>query len=284
MRLSEMRLGKIFEPFKDDVDLEFLAKMHKNLLFYSSQNVSESKDNNPHDHWLKSAKSMALKSSWTVSNIYKNLVYVKHIRKRSKVLDIGCGIGALLHFAQDDFKRIHYHGIDCLESALLEAMDVKTPHNAIFVQHDVTTGLPFYRDESFDSVVLAGVIEHIEPMTVAPLIEEIRRVLVPSGRLMLLTPVIAEGEAAVWKDSDDVHIKEWQRQQIEDLIEDVGFEIDYVLGGYQDYNRLLKAMSPEIKPFYLALRKVVPGSLLLPMFGLLYPDACKEMNFICHKI
>jgi SAM-dependent methyltransferase len=52
---------------------------------------------------------------------------------------------------------------------------------------DLRAGLPV-RDASFDSIFLCDVIEHLFFTDVRTLLEEIRRVLTPAGRLVLSTP------------------------------------------------------------------------------------------------
>jgi len=115
----------------------------------------------------------------------KFLLYPKLIKYlRGEVLDVGCGIGDMLRFRPGTIGAdINPLTIDWLKSQGL---------NAYLMESDK---LPF-RDAGFDSVVLDNVLEHIADPTV--LLSEIKRVLRPSGWLLLGVP----GERGYASDDD----------------------------------------------------------------------------------
>lgn len=92
-----------------------------------------------------------------------------------RVLDIGCGIGDFLRY------RPNTVGVDV---------------NPLLVEHCRRHGLEAYTiagrppmafgDQSFDGVVLDNVLEHLEQP--GPMLEEIRRLLTPLGRLIVGVP------------------------------------------------------------------------------------------------
>ena len=95
-------------------------------------------------------------------------------RLRGTTLDIGCGIGDMLAFHPNTVGAdINIRTVDFCKANGLDA------HH---MQPDV---LPF--DNSlFDSVLLDNVLEHIAaPM---PLLDEVRRVVKPGGRLLIGVP------------------------------------------------------------------------------------------------
>lgn len=104
---------------------------------------------------------------------------ISHIPKNSIVLDVGCGVAATFlksispHIKQGfgvDFKvKDFYSGNIQTKQLMLE------------------NHLPF-EDESFDVVTMLAVLEHIEHER--DILEEIYRVLVPQGKLILTVPSV----------------------------------------------------------------------------------------------
>lgn len=92
---------------------------------------------------------------------------------RGKVLDIGCGVGALAADCRPD----SYLGVDIDEESLELA---RRSHPGFRFQK----GLP--EIGSFDTVVLLAVIEHIPDP--ADLLRHLRALLGPEGRILLTTP------------------------------------------------------------------------------------------------
>ena len=101
-------------------------------------------------------------------------------RRPARTLDLGCGEGVLLGTLASRLP----------EDSLLVGMDVVPPPLGarwLAVTGDIASSLPF-ADDSFDVVVAGEVIEHVPHPDL--LLSEIRRVLAPSGRLVLSTPNI----------------------------------------------------------------------------------------------
>lgn len=96
---------------------------------------------------------------------YKVVLMSRFTVDASRVLEVGCG---LKHYAR--FSKSEYIGID------------------IFLRPDIIASaeaLPF-RDKCFDRIVIFDVIEHVKRVDQA--LRDCRRVLKPSGLILLLTP------------------------------------------------------------------------------------------------
>lgn len=108
--------------------------------------------------------------------LYRQFFLYPRLTRRlsGRVLDVGCGIGDFLKFRPGTVGvDVNAHTVDwCRRQGLdCRLMDADR--------------LPF-ADGSFDAVVLDNVLEHLaEPQ---PLLAEIRRVLVPGGRLLIGVP------------------------------------------------------------------------------------------------
>jgi len=77
---------------------------------------------------------------------------------RGNVLDIGCGPGYLCAFVEPNEN--HYHGVDISQKAIDEGK--KLFPGAFFTVADVSSGLDKFSNNSFKTVVLSEVVEHIE--------------------------------------------------------------------------------------------------------------------------
>jgi len=116
---------------------------------------------------------------WLYRHFFLYPRLVRHLSGR--VLDVGCGIGDFLAYRPGTVGvDINPHAVEWCRQQGFDSR-VMEPDR-----------LPF-EDGGFDAVVLDNVLEHLaEP---GPLLAEIRRVLVPGGRLLVGVPG-ARGYAA----------------------------------------------------------------------------------------
>ena len=121
-------------------------------------------------------QSLGMKS-FTAEAIHKTILQLLKNETRGALLDIGAGTGALSKKLQEDGFNV-------------TACDL-SPHNFIPKQEiscrqvDLNDVLP-YEDETFDYVVGAEVIEHVENPW--HLMRELRRITKPNGIVVLSTP------------------------------------------------------------------------------------------------
>ncbi len=110
----------------------------------------------------------------------------------ARVLDVGCGRGELLvHGALQGASMV---GIDYstasvgLSSKFISHLSrefwTQLPEPVI-LRADATT-LPF-DSESFDTVIMSDIVEHLSPPQLAMALSEVRRVLRPGGKLLIHT-------------------------------------------------------------------------------------------------
>ena len=85
--------------------------------------------------------------------------FVKNIPKGARVLDIGCGVGAVARSIASRVDDSEVVGVDRDAGRLAEAKAAKNPANLKFVQADVCDSLP---EGPWQAVVLSNVLEHIE--------------------------------------------------------------------------------------------------------------------------
>jgi SAM-dependent methyltransferase len=104
--------------------------------------------------------------------------------RNARILDLGCGHGALVYFA----RRAGYGctaGVDGSPEQVAEARRLGIEGVQLGDVMDALTALP---DDSLDVVVAFDLIEHFSKDELLPLVDEVRRVLKPGGRWIIHTP------------------------------------------------------------------------------------------------
>lgn len=94
---------------------------------------------------------------------------------RSRMLDLGCGTGFLLHLAHDLFESLD--GVDATRS-MLDRVDLSSGN--ITLHQGIVEDLPF-EDETFDAVTAYSFLDHLTDHN--PVLHEASRVLRRGGRL-----------------------------------------------------------------------------------------------------
>jgi SAM-dependent methyltransferase len=132
-----------------------------------------------------------------VVRTYQGLHFTKHVRllrekmglrAGTKVLDVGCGTGALL--VELATAGADVTGVDTFEEADgidLEIAQARLRESGVSARVDKASAaaLPF-ENEKFDLVVNIGMLEHISPAQRPALLREMFRVVRPGGHLFLI--------------------------------------------------------------------------------------------------
>ncbi len=85
--------------------------------------------------------------------------FIQNIDKKSKILDIGCGIGALAADIADNVRDVNIYGIDISKQNIDFAMKNFFRENINYVCGDALNNLP---KKHFDIIILSNVLEHID--------------------------------------------------------------------------------------------------------------------------
>ena len=139
-----------------------------------------------------------------------------------KILDAGCGDGRFLSELKNKGAK-NLYGVDYSESALSFAKlflpDVK------FTNADLAN-LP-YEDNFFDYIFLIETLEHIHPEKTNNVLKELKRVLKPSGRLIVTVP-------SVLVPLNKKHYRHFSEKTLRDCLADF-FDVKSMAG--QDYGK-----------------------------------------------
>jgi cyclopropane fatty-acyl-phospholipid synthase-like methyltransferase len=114
-----------------------------------------------------------------------------HAKAGERVLDIGCGVGAVAHY----FPSVIYHGFDSSEEYIAYAR-AKFGHRAEFtvgvIGRDVTV-----EAGSYDLVMANGIIHHLDDREVLHLLTLAHAALKPGGRLVTRDGCFEDNQSAV---------------------------------------------------------------------------------------
>jgi SAM-dependent methyltransferase len=104
-----------------------------------------------------------------------------------RILDVGCGSGALLSFLRDTYPNKQYFGVDISPIAIAKAQqkNIGTSNPITFSVADVEEAIPF-PEEQFDLIIAHEMIEHV--VYPEKVIRNIARALPNGGILFLLAP------------------------------------------------------------------------------------------------
>ncbi len=140
-----------------------------------------------------------------------------------KILDIGTGTGYLAFALAETYPRALVHGIDIVRGIAEE----NRPSNLVFQTFDGLT-YPF-EENTFDLIVSRYAFHHFPNSKSA--VEQIYRLLLPGGRVLISDPVRAAEDRGEIMDrfmriKRDGHIRFYARDELEELFAAVGFSVE----------------------------------------------------------
>lgn len=165
-------------------------------------------------HWEQIGKHPFRRNAFVVGR-YRNVITLLEDAlgtplKGKKVLDVGCGDGALSYLLAR--KGVIVSGIDNQEIAIRFARQ-KTKGINIDFKVGSAYELP-WGVGTFDAVVSSDVIEHLQDTT--RYLEEIKRVTKVGGAVVISTPIRFTEEPL-----DKMHVIEWFPSEFKQIIEEV---------------------------------------------------------------
>lgn len=157
----------------------------------------------------------------TMRNLIKN--FFPHDRS-SKILEIGCGHGALIYFA----NKMGYSNIEGIDGS---SQQIQLAHalNIEGVRHgDLLSNLREIEGNLLDVVVAFDVIEHFTKDELIDLVDEIQRVLKPNGRWIIHAPNARSPFVGVIRYGDFTHEQAFTEESLTQVLKSSGFrEINF---------------------------------------------------------
>jgi cyclopropane fatty-acyl-phospholipid synthase-like methyltransferase len=102
----------------------------------------------------------------------------------SKILDLGCGHGALIHVA----RQMGYKNVDGVDGSPEQVAAAQRLGIRGVEEGDLMQVLANLTDASQDCVIAFDVLEHFTRDELISFVDEVKRVLKPSGRWIIHTP------------------------------------------------------------------------------------------------
>lgn len=123
-----------------------------------------------------------------VGSIYRERVEkcLSSLSGGSRVLEVGFGSGVTFLNLNEMYKEIH--GLDLTADVKSVASTFEKLGIRVSLKNGSVLELP-YDDDSFDSVLLISILEHLRPESLTLAFKEIRRVLKPGGEVVYGVPV-----------------------------------------------------------------------------------------------
>jgi len=159
--------------------------------------------------------------------------YIKKYNEENNIqnlLDVGCGIGALLFSIHNKLNNVKLFGSEVSKYAIQHASKFGTIIDSNLLEHE-------FESNYFDVITCHHVIEHTpEPLL---LLNQIKKLLKPGGLLILATPNFDSGMARLFKNDyrmlhDKTHISLFSNDSMHRFLRDNGFRIDMVDYPYFD--------------------------------------------------
>ena len=142
-----------------------------------------------YDHYVE-ARGVSL-APLTLAGLSPRAPYLRRLvrehfpaDKNAAVLDLGCGHGALLHFARET-GYTDLRGVDGSPQQVAAARRLGIEG---VVEGDLRDTLASQTDASLDVVVAFDVIEHFTRDELLPFVDQVHRVLKPGGRWIIHVP------------------------------------------------------------------------------------------------
>ena len=145
------------------------------------------------------------------------------LARGERVLDLGCGAGAFTALAADAVGASGVIGVDVAQAALVRA---RAAHPQLDFRHAEIDGPLPLPDNSVEVVWASEVIEHVADT--AHWLSEVRRVLVPRGRVLITTPShgrlrLALGGIERFSQPVGDHLHLYTRRSLRELLSEFGF-------------------------------------------------------------
>src|SRR5579859_7992447 len=171
---------------------------------------------------------------------------LKRLGVEEPILDFGCGIGNLTKRLVETYGRVH--GYD----PSVESLRVAATRAAGAVMHEDVAQIPA---GEFRTVVVAGVLHHVEPAARVDLLGKIAEKMAPGGRVVVFehnpwNPLTRRAVAPCAFDDDAVLLWPWQ---IRSALTQVGFrdvDLRYIVF-FPRFLASLRPLEPKLSWLFL---------------------------------
>lgn len=154
--------------------------------------------------------------------------FTNNIETGSKVLDIGCGIGALAFDIAENVNDIKIFGIDISEQNIHKAQKLFSRDNVMYIKGDALKDLP---DDKYNVIILSNVLEHIKERN--DFLKKIKAKYKPD-KILIRVPAYERDWRVPLKDElgidyrlDKTHFIEYRQEDFFDEMKEAGLKIKH---------------------------------------------------------
>ncbi len=172
----------------------------------------------------------------------------------NRILDIGCGKGTMGRGIRTRWGEVHLVGIERDPSRAFEA---RAYYDRV-IEADAGAWIPDFEDESFDAIILADVLEHVE--NPSALLRRYVPYLASHGVLVLSVPNIryhevleelAQGRFDYQEQGilDRSHLRFFTRKSLVELLESAGLQVEAIAANVStEYTRMSGELAERSQP------------------------------------
>jgi ubiquinone/menaquinone biosynthesis C-methylase UbiE len=212
-----------------------------------------------------------------------------HLAPGTRLLEVGCGTGAVLGVLDNAFPALALSGVD-IEPMLIATARERLKRPGIPIDLRVADGrhLP-YADGSFDHVWIQFLLEHMDAQSARDVLQEAHRVLVPGGRLTAI-----EFDYHTLRFHSELDPLAWEVVRVMNAYgqSDAGSRLRYWLneGGWSDvdpgahhFGYQGAATPPVAEYFTHALSALMPGAAGIPDLRRMGTQPTDSIEFTVYK-
>jgi len=168
------------------------------------------KTRNPGYHWEQISKSLRKRNVYVIARYNLILDLIANEIKNKKILDVGCGDGALTYLLAK--RGANVIGIDNSKETIKFAKERCGNFKNLDFQIASVYELPF-GNKNFDYVISSEIIEHLEYPE--KMLSEINRIWNQHGKVIITTPI-----KFTQKPFDKMHYQEFFEEDLKTLLGD----------------------------------------------------------------
>jgi len=203
--------------------------------------------------------------------------FLKLVKRGINILDIGAGRGNILKgLYSNKLKPNLYVAIDVKRRKIKKLLEFKTNFKVVGIVTDIRTDKLKSLTNTFDLVACFEVIEHFEVKYLPHVLNEIKRVLKPGGRLILSTPNYDGVHHA------KNHVHEYREEELEWYL-DQAFTIERRHGTFASQKNIVSVLTAYEKSVWILLKEWFNSDVLSIIFASLHPSQSRNILWVCKK-
>lgn len=193
-------------------------------------------------HWWFAAKRRIIR------DLLRRYLPAASGKNPRRLADLGCGCGRTLEELPPGFSGI---GLDSSQKAI----DFCTARGVDALLGSLPDDVPF-EEKSFDAVVMADSLEHIENDSAAAIVAA--ALLRPKGIMLITVPALP----LLWSEWDEMHShkRRYTKRSLAGVLEETGLAIEFI----SYYNSLLFPVAAADRIWAKATSRKSPAGLSIP--------------------